>query len=101
MRSSWSSRCAQPGQQQHSPPHLAFFGGSTLPPRLPHQHRPPHLNLVGCLKTVQLVQQLQHGALHLTVPATAPATAALSRTADGVHLIHENDRGGMLPAGIL
>ena len=71
------------------------------PPRLPHQHRPPHLDLVGCLKAVQLVQQLQHGALHLTVPATTPATAALSSTADGVDLVHENDRGGVLPAGML
>ena len=95
-----AAKHAQPGQQQDSPPHLAFLGGSTLLSCLRHYHRPTHLDLIGCLKAVQLIQQLQHGALHLTVPATTPATAALSRTANGVHLVHENDRGGVLPAGV-
>ena len=53
--------------------------------------RHDHLDLVARLEPVQLVQQLQHGALHLGV-----AAAAASRAADGVHLVHEQDRRSVL-----
>ena len=56
------------------------------------------LDFVGGLKSVQLVEQLQHGPLHLRVPAPTAATAVTPGTTDAVHLIHENDAGGMLPA---
>ncbi len=55
-----------------------------------------HLDLVGGLKSVQLVEQLQHGALHLAVAAAAAAVCA--RAAYAVHLVHEDDAGCMLPA---
>jgi hypothetical protein len=41
-----------------------------------------------------LVEQLEHRALHLAVPAGAPAPAA--RRADAVHLVHEDDRRRVL-----
>lgn len=58
--------------------------------------RHQHLDLVGRLKAVQLVEQLQHRALHLAVAATAAALSA--RGADAVNLIHEDDGRGVLPA---
>ena len=58
----------------------------------------PYLDLVGGLKTIQLVQQLQHGPLDLRVSTATAATAVTPGTADAVHLIHEDDAGGMLPA---
>lgn len=40
----------------------------------------PHLDLIGGLKSVQLVEQLQHRALHLAV--TAAAAVVCARAAD-------------------
>ncbi len=54
-----------------------------------------HLDLVGGLKAVQLVEQLQHGTLHLAV--TAASAVVCARTTNAVHLIHEDDAGRMLP----
>lgn len=54
-----------------------------------------HLDLVSGLEAVKLVEQLQHGTLHLRV-ATA-ATAVTPGTANAVHLVHEDDAGRMLP----
>ena len=56
----------------------------------------PRLDFVGGLKTVQLIQQLQHRALHLGV--AAPAAALHPGRPYAVHLVHEDDAGRMLPA---
>lgn len=55
------------------------------------------LDFIGGLETVQLIQQLQHGPLHFRIPATATTTVAPG-TADAVHLVHEDNAGGVLPA---
>jgi hypothetical protein len=55
-----------------------------------------HLDLVGGLEAVQLVEELQHGALHLGVPAAAAVVRACA--ADAVHLVHEDDGRRVLPA---
>lgn len=57
-----------------------------------------HLDLVGGLKAIKLVQQLQHGSLHFRVPTAAAAAAVTPGTANAVYLIHEDDAGSMLPA---
>mmetsp|Transcript_11163 Transcript_11163/g.19080 ORF Transcript_11163/g.19080 Transcript_11163/m.19080 type:complete len:284 (-) Transcript_11163:605-1456(-) len=54
-----------------------------------------HLNFVGGLKTVQLVEKLEHRALNFRV--TASAAALHASRADGIDLVHENDRRGVLP----
>ncbi len=56
------------------------------------------LDLIGGLEAVQLVEQLEHGALDLAVAAAAAVVGA--RAADAVHLVHENDAGRVLPAHI-
>mmetsp|Transcript_18451 Transcript_18451/g.46679 ORF Transcript_18451/g.46679 Transcript_18451/m.46679 type:complete len:312 (-) Transcript_18451:612-1547(-) len=53
------------------------------------------LDVVGGREAVQLVEQLEHGALHLAVPAAARVVCA--RRPDGVHLVHEDDGGRVLP----
>ena len=60
-------------------------------------HRtPPHLDVAARVEAVQLVDDLQHGALHLVVAARAVVEA---RTADGVHLVEEHDAGLVKRAG--
>ena len=53
------------------------------------------LDLVGRLEAVELVEQLEHGALHLAVAAAAAVVCA--RAADAVHLVHEDDGRRVLP----
>jgi len=48
-----------------------------------------HLDLVGGLKAVELVEQLEHGSLDLAV--TAAARVLRPRRSDRVDLIHEDD----------
>ena len=60
-----------------------------------------YLDLVGGLKSIKLVQQLQHGSLHFRVPATAATATVASGAANAVHLIHENDARSMLPVSNL
>lgn len=52
-----------------------------------------YLNVLGGLETIQLVEELEHGALHLTVSAGASLE---TRGADRVDLVHEDDGGRML-----
>lgn len=52
-----------------------------------------YLDVLGCLEAIQLIEQLQHRPLHLTVPAWA---SLQPRWADGVYLIHEDDGRSML-----
>mmetsp|Transcript_31970 Transcript_31970/g.75966 ORF Transcript_31970/g.75966 Transcript_31970/m.75966 type:complete len:221 (+) Transcript_31970:65-727(+) len=52
--------------------------------------RHQHLDLVGGLEPVELVQELQHGPLHLAVPAAAAAAVA-PRRPNAVDLVHEDD----------
>ena len=59
---------------------------------------PARLDLVGRLEAVQLVEQLEHGALDLAVAAAAAVVRA--RAANAVHLVHEDDRRRVLPANI-
>ena len=54
--------------------------------------RHDHLDLVARLEAVELVEELEHGALHLRVPA-----ARAARAADGVNLVHEKNSGRVLP----
>ena len=63
----------------------------------PRRHVTTDLDLVGSLKAVQLIQQLQHGSLHFRIPATA-TTAVAPGAANAVHFVHENDAWCMLPA---
>ena len=67
-----------------------------LSPILPHkEHNPaplsPHtdLDVLCCLEAIELVEQLQHGALHLAIAATTAAVC--SRGADRIDLVHEDD----------
>ena len=53
-----------------------------------------HLDVLGGLEAVELVEELQHGPLHLGVPPAA--TALYPRGADGVDLVHEDDGGRVL-----
>eukprot|EP00050_Salpingoeca_kvevrii_P006166 m.287788 g.287788 ORF g.287788 m.287788 type:complete len:445 (-) comp11847_c0_seq1:145-1479(-) len=53
------------------------------------------LDVLGGLKTIELVEQLQHGALDLAIAATTAAAVHAAR-ADGINLIHKDDRGGLL-----
>ena len=46
------------------------FLGLTSPRASPWT--PPHLDILGGLKAIQLVEQLQHCALHLAVPSGTP-----------------------------
>lgn len=55
--------------------------------------RHDNLDLVRCLETIELVEQLKHGSLHLRV---TPLTAAHSGATDGVDLVHEDDGRRML-----
>mmetsp|Transcript_32410 Transcript_32410/g.64337 ORF Transcript_32410/g.64337 Transcript_32410/m.64337 type:complete len:417 (+) Transcript_32410:261-1511(+) len=52
-----------------------------------------HLNVLSRLESVQLVQEFQHRPLHLRVPPLLPL---LPLTADGVYLVHEDDRRRVL-----
>jgi hypothetical protein len=53
-----------------------------------------HLDHLRALEAIELVQQLEHGALHLGVSAARAALAA--RRANRVNLIHEDDRRRVL-----
>mmetsp|Transcript_2801 Transcript_2801/g.8771 ORF Transcript_2801/g.8771 Transcript_2801/m.8771 type:complete len:381 (+) Transcript_2801:309-1451(+) len=55
--------------------------------------RHEHLDILAGLETVQLVEQLEHGALHFTV---STATALHTRATDAVDLVHKNNRRCML-----
>ena len=55
---------------------------------------PFYLDVLGGLKAVKLVEELQHRALDLAVPTRAPLQAG---GADGVDLIHEDDGGRVFP----
>jgi hypothetical protein len=57
--------------------------------------RAVHLDLVRGLKAIQLVQKLEHGALHFAVPASTAVVH--SRGADAVHLVHEDDAWSVFP----
>mmetsp|Transcript_38171 Transcript_38171/g.107902 ORF Transcript_38171/g.107902 Transcript_38171/m.107902 type:complete len:380 (+) Transcript_38171:280-1419(+) len=53
-----------------------------------------HLDVLGRLEAVELVEQLEHGPLHLGVAALLALHPA---GADRVDLVHEDDGGGVLP----
>ena len=53
----------------------------------------PHLDVLLRLEAVELVEELEHGALHLAVAARAALDA---RRADRVDLVHEDDGGRVL-----
>lgn len=55
--------------------------------------RSSHLDVLGGLKAIQLVEELQHGPLHLTVSTRASLQPG---RADRVDLVHEDDGGRML-----
>mmetsp|Transcript_30952 Transcript_30952/g.56106 ORF Transcript_30952/g.56106 Transcript_30952/m.56106 type:complete len:205 (+) Transcript_30952:288-902(+) len=53
-----------------------------------------HFNVLGRFKPIQLIQQFQHGTLHLGIASTSSAsTPALT---NGIDLIHEDDTGRRL-----
>lgn len=53
-----------------------------------------HLDVLGGLEPIQLVEELQHSSLHLTVSSWS---SLQPRRADGVDLIHEDDGGCVFP----
>jgi len=55
--------------------------------------RHDHLDVVASLEAIELVEQLEHRALHLRVAAAA---ALYPLRADGVDLVHEDERGRVL-----
>ncbi len=55
-------------------------------------HSVRYLDVLGGLEAVQLIEQLQHRPLHLTVTTWATLQA---RRPDGVDLVHEDDGGGV------
>ena len=57
-------------------------------------HKTRDLDILGGLEAVELVEELEHGALHLRVAARRAALGA--RRADRVDLVHEDDRRRVL-----
>ena len=53
-----------------------------------------HLDVLGGLKAVQLIEELQHGPLDLAVSAAAGLDPGAP---DAVNLVHKDDGGGVLP----
>ena len=70
-------------------PHLDIFRYLPIPHLDIFRYLPiPHLDIFGCLKAIQLIEELQHGPLHLRV-SSAPGLN--SGGANGVDFVHEDD----------